>query len=205
MTTSYIIIIVCTVIAEIMLLLGGNDCMGVAQWIALAVALIGIAGGIWTQIIQFHKDAQRIDGVNKTTLTVKNDTSRMLPVVTDTGIKVADMRESFLKRENQIDSAISGIGELIEEKHYNDKMKSQISTEVSSPEYMISIISAVYEKNAALENSVRELKIRDRQNINKILVLQEENRSLKEENKSLEQENSLLKNEFRKSKQEYRR
>lgn len=205
MKISYIIMIICTIVAEIILFIGGNNYMEVAQWIALAVAIIGIAGGIWAQIVQFHKDAQRIDSVNKTALTVKSDTSGMLPVVTDTGKKVMDMRESFLRRENRIDGAISGIDELIEEKHYNDKIKSRISSEVSSPEYLISIVSTVYEKNAALEDKVRELKMKDRQNIDTIVVLQDENRSLKEENKSLEQEISSLKNEYRKSKQEHRR
>ena len=55
--------------------------MDVAGWIAIAVALIGVAGGIWAQVYQFKKDAQRIENVNQATNGVKEDTVVMKPKV----------------------------------------------------------------------------------------------------------------------------
>lgn len=65
MGISYIIIFICTCIAEIVLILGENATMGIAEWVAIGIALLGVAGGIWGQIIQFKKDAQRIENVNQ--------------------------------------------------------------------------------------------------------------------------------------------
>lgn len=57
MGISYIIIFICTCIAEIVLILGENITMGIAEWVAIGIALLGVAGGIWGQIIQFKKIA----------------------------------------------------------------------------------------------------------------------------------------------------
>lgn len=65
MGISYIIIFICTCIAEIVLILGENATMGIAAWVAIGIALLGVAGGIWGQIIQLKKDAQRIENVNQ--------------------------------------------------------------------------------------------------------------------------------------------
>lgn len=65
MGISYIIIFICTCIAEIVLIRGENATMGIAAWVAIGIALLGVAGGIWGQIIQLKKDAQRIENVNQ--------------------------------------------------------------------------------------------------------------------------------------------
>lgn len=77
---SHTIIFACIIIAEI-ILLGGNVEVGIGEWTAVIVAIIGVAGGIWAQIIQFKKDAQRIDSVNSTASSVKEDTTEIRPLV----------------------------------------------------------------------------------------------------------------------------
>lgn len=198
MGISYIIIFICTCIAEIVLILGENATMGIAAWVAIGIALLGVAGGIWGQIIQFKKDAQRIENVNQTTSTVKSDTSKMTPIVVDTGKKVVEMRDHLLVRESQIDSTMEGVKELVDEKHYQDKQKRDISIELSSPDYLVAAVTAVYEKNASLEKMVREYKVKDRQNINQIAILTAENQRLQEENQVLNEQLISLQAEIRK-------
>ena len=62
-------------------------------WIAIVVAFLGIAGGIWTQIIQFKKDARQIDNLKSDVGNVKVDTGTMLPTLqyTDENVKKSEI------------------------------------------------------------------------------------------------------------------
>lgn len=55
----FIIIVISGISAGIILFYGGKS-MDAVQWVAIAVAIIGVAGGIWTQIVQFKADNKRL-------------------------------------------------------------------------------------------------------------------------------------------------
>ena len=70
--------------------------MGAAEWVAIAIAILGVAGGIWGQFYQFKKDGQRIDGVNETSKSVKEDTAVMRPSVNRTDKNVQELKEKYI-------------------------------------------------------------------------------------------------------------
>lgn len=142
--------------------------------VAITTALIGVAGGIWSQVIAFKKDAQRIDRVNETTSNVKSDTAEMKPRVYRTDENVNYMRDCFIKYEHQIQSGINGIQELVESKHIEDEIQNKMSSAAESPQYLKAAIDVIYNCNVSLTEENRML--REEKNI-----LSAENKSLKEQ------------------------
>lgn len=166
---------------------GGNN-MGAAEWVAIAIAILGVAGGIWGQFFQFKKDAQRIDGVNETAKSVKEDTAVMRPSVNRTDKNVQELKEKYISKEYQINSTIEGVAELLEAKRIDDAVKQKISQAVESPLYIESAVKSIYEKNASLQTRVNELT-----DVN--IVLKHENDALKIKNEELQNEVQKLKKE----------
>lgn len=168
---SSIIIMFGCIIAEIILFTGGKN-MDVAQWVAIAIAIFGVAGGIWTQIVQFKKDAQRIDNVNKTSSEVLKDTTGFKPQIESTYKNVSEMRDKMLRDEASINNALSGVSELVEAKRIEERIKAEASQSVCSPEILTAEIKLLFETNAEIAS---------------------ENAMLKKENKMLQHENKILK------------
>ena len=159
---------------------GGNN-MGAAEWVAIAIAILGVAGGIWGQFYQFKKDGQRIDGVNETSKSVKEDTAVMRPSVNRTDKNVQELKEKYISKENQINSTIEGVAELLEAKRIDDAVKQRISQAVESPLYIESAVKSIYEKNASLQTMVNELTDAN-------IVLEHENNVLRKQNQNLQNE-----------------
>lgn len=192
------VVLWCTVVSiGLIIYSNGGNYMSIAEWIAIGIALAGVAGGIWAQIIQFKKDAQRIDGVNKTSGEVKNDTVFMKPLVKKTDANVQELRDSFLKRENQIDATMKDIGKLVAAKEIDDAIKQRISSTVDNPEYIKNAVSLVYEKNAALSSKVAELNNEKIQLSAHIQALKNENGKLKQKNHKLINEVNQLQSQLR--------
>ena len=166
---------------------GGNN-MGAAEWVAIAIAILGVAGGIWGQFFQFKKDAQRIDGVNETSKSVKEDTTVMRPSVNRTDKNVQELKEKYISKEYQINSTIEGVAELLEAKRIDDAVKQKISQAVESPLYIESAVKSIYEKNASLQTMVNELTDAN-------IVLEHENNVLRKQNQDLQNEVQKLKKE----------
>lgn len=164
---------------------GEMEFMGIAQWVAISIALLGIAGGIWGQIIQFKKDAQRIDVVNNKTACIEKDTSIMKPIVERTDNNVQEIRDKMLSKEETFGNALAGISELLEAKRVSDATRQSVSSSVGNPIYIQSAIELIYERNAALEMENARLQ-------NEILQLKSQNRILQDKNKKLEGELTIL-------------
>ena len=167
----------------------GGNYMDVAEWVAIAIALLGVASGIWRQVIQFKKDGQRIEGVNETAKSVKEDTAVMRPSVDRTDKNVQELKEKYISKENQINSTIEGVAELLEAKRIDDAVKQRISQAVESPLYIESAVKSIYEKNASLQTMVNELTEANN-------VLEHENNVLRKQNQDLQNEIQKLKKEL---------
>lgn len=181
---AYVLIIISQIAAWIILYLEGYT-----MDVGITIALIGIAGGIWAQVIQFKKDAQRIDGVNKTAGEVKSDTSEIKPKVENiersTNIIREDITRTVLPKVERLDNIGSNVSELLEAKHVEDALKQKVSVAVTNPDYIQSAVKLIYEKNAALEGRVSEL-------TNDKILLQMKNDELQQENTQLHQKNKDL-------------
>lgn len=157
--------------------------------IGLAGSILAIAGGVWTQVVQFKKDAQRIDGVNKATAEVKKDTSEMIPrirnIETCTNIIKDDITRQILPQVREISNISGGLSELIEAKRIEDAIKQRVTVSLDNPDYIHNAIKLVYENNAALNVRVQEL-------TNENNVLRAENIRISYENNKLKQRNQEL-------------
>lgn len=164
----------------------------------IIIALIGVAGsiliaagGIWTQVVQFKKDAQRIEGVNKTANDVKSDTSEIKPKISNIEKYTFELRDNMIKKNERVDMAIDGIGELINRQRADDLMKQKISIGLENPMYVQSMINLVYEKNAELNMMVKKLS-------EEKILLDEQVHALLQENEQLNAENKELKKTVKK-------
>lgn len=173
----YIIIVISVILAEIILLYGGKS-MDSVQWVSIVVALIGVAGGIWAQVVQFKKDAQRIDSVNEKTSGIEKDTAEFRPKIDRTDKNVSEIRDGFLKKQEKFNDALNGISELLDEKRHNDRMKQEVSDRVCSPDIISSEIKTLFETNAGLYRENSEL-------TREVSALRHENSILKADNKRL--------------------
>lgn len=182
---SFIIITISILLAEIVLI-GGSD-MGVGEWIAIIIALIGIAGGIWTQVIQFKKDAQRIDGVNQTANSVKEDTIKIEPSVAriekNTDTMKDRMLEDIIPGMKIINKIEGGMDTLIKNAEFEEKLRKDVTNAVTDPGIIKSAVDVIYEENAKLNK--------------RVAALNSQNIILQNENNRLRRENSLLKNMVR--------
>ena len=70
---GYIVIFWCIMVSLVYIIMQGVEekNMDIAGVVSIIVALIGVAGGIWAQVYQFKKDAQRIDSVNANTTNIQ--------------------------------------------------------------------------------------------------------------------------------------
>lgn len=171
---------------------GGDNIMDTAGIIALVVALIGVAGGIWAQIVQFKKDRQHIDIVNETSKEIKSDTSRMSPQVENINAKTeviySDILRNILPSVSTIEQLSGGMDQLVENLHFEEKMKSKVSTEQPQQDIMNAYISSIYQKNAALNDQIISLELERTELLNTIERVKSENKVLNKENARLKQE-----------------
>lgn len=160
--------------------------MDTAGWISITVALIAVASGIWMQIIQFKKDGQRIDGVNKTTADVKSDTSEIKPKVSnieELSKQIShDIVRTILPQMNHVGRIEESVGKLLEGYLVEKEMKSRVSASVSNPDYFLGGIQTLYEINAGYNQQIQKLTNDNR-------FLQNENEGLRKEVERLRKEN----------------
>lgn len=185
-----IIIVIGFICAEIILLSGGEQDMDTAGWISITVALIAVASGIWMQIVQFKKDGQRIDGVNKTTAQVKADTSEMKPKVSnieELSKQISnDIVRTILPQMNHVGRIEESVGKLLEGYLVEKEIKSRVSSSLNNPDYLLGSIQSLFEINAGYNQQIQKL-------TNDNLLLQNENEGLRKEVKQLQEENMHLK------------
>lgn len=181
----FMIIVAGCITGEMILLLGEKTDMTIAEWIAIIVAAIGLVGGIWTQIVQFHKDAQRIESVNKTANDVKADTTDMKPRVSNIEKHTLQLRDNMMVKSGRIDEAINGVSELVNAYRVEYEIKNRVSYNLISPDYLLRGIKAVYDENARLNSLNQELSSENILLKNQVAALTAEGEALKIQNNEL--------------------
>ena len=177
------IIIWCTSISLGLLVYGGKEevNMNTAGIVSIIVALVGIAGGIWCQIIQFKKDAQRIDSVNSRSANIEKDTTLMVPTLERTDKNVQQIRDKLMTKEEAISTALNGVSELVQAKHTSDAIRQNVSSVIADPAYIQNAISLLYDQNASLSIKNHDLKREVDRLRNQCELLSRENSQLKNE------------------------
>lgn len=204
-TGKYIILICVLSAIGLIIFSNGGNFMETAGWIAIVVALVGVAGGIWAQVVQFMKDRQRIEDVNKTSAGVKQDTGIIMPLTENIDANVKEIKsdlqkgdlknlwENFVQRKDNIDKTISSIDELISAKRNDEMLRQRLSSTISDPAYIQNAVRLVYEKNAALEIAVAEFNSENIQLNAQVQALESENTTLKQSNQELTNELNEIK------------
>ena len=146
--------------------------------IAIVVALIGVAGGIWVQIVQFKKDSGKISSI-------KSDTQEMKPTINNIDDNVKTMQKDVMRDLTPKIDRITGIESdtrvLVDELNYQKRLKSELSGKALNKDYFIGKINELYEENARLSMQLKE-QIHSNQNlIMENSLLQSENIALKKE------------------------
>ncbi|MDO4542621.1 MAG: hypothetical protein Q4C00_07335 [Bacillota bacterium] len=127
-----------------------DDDIMTAGLVAIAVAIIGVAGGIWQEIVLLKKDGKTLNDV-------KSDTSEMKP-------EVANIDSTTKKIDGRLETLSDkippkdGVLELVEDLHFRKRLLDRISVNVESPDFLVAGIQNVYERNNALEKENRELR-----------------------------------------------
>ena len=149
----------------------GEMGMSTAEVIAICVALISVAGGIWTQVIQFKKDSGTMNSI-------KSDTSEIKPTTNNIEKNVKKVRDEVIEKMIPQMSKLEGIDLLVEDYRYREKIKSENSL-ILNENQLKGSIESIFEHNAALTQKLQQIN--------------EENTMLKIRNENLEYENKDLK------------
>jgi len=150
--------------------------------VALSVAIVGAASGIWMQVIQFKKDAKRIDDVKSSVGDVKSDTSEIKPQVKNTDENVKKIRDEVVEKIVPNIGKLTGVDALVEELNYQKRIKSETTASIPNPDYFINSINKLYETNAMLSEKMKSTEL--------------ENQKLKVENAQLKGSNILMQGEL---------
>ena len=177
----FAVCVFCSAVAELYLFIyyinikkiGSADMDGtqIGAIVAIVVAIIGLAGGIWTQVVQFKKDGQRIDSVNDTAKKVSEDTAHMRPEIDTMAADIKYLHDSALANEHDNQSVQSGVKELLEAKHINDALRETAKASIPTVDRMQSYIEILYTSNSEKDSKIIELN-------HELLVLQQEKEKL---------------------------
>lgn len=145
--------------------------------VAIVVALIGVASGVWIQIIQFKKDSNTIGSV-------KADTSEIKPKTTEIREDVKEIRSDVIRTVvpgmKTVEQSVQSINSLMDELKYQKRIKEEVSSNIGSKDYLLNGIETVYEVNAGLMNQVKELQKENYLCKQQIVTLTKENEILRE-------------------------
>lgn len=182
----YIPIIIGTVTAEIYIFYayGGRIDMNEVSVVALIVAVLGAASGIWAQVVQFKKDAKRIDDVNSNVGGVKADTSELKPKVTTTDENVKKIRDEVVEKVVPAIGKLNGVDTLVEAYKIEKAIKENNSPNLYDRDVLKGTIDLVYEENAKLREEIHG-------HLKQLHLYKLENNRLKAQVSSLEEELNL--------------
>ena len=160
---------------------GESILMNLPEIIALIVAIIGVASALWVQVLQFKKDAQRIDSVGEKSSGIKEDTSDMKPRIHNIERNSIKINEKIAETIVPSMKKLDGIDALVAHMHREEGRNEKISHSLESPDYVLKAIRDVYDKNVELNYMVRELKAENREQSIELKTCREEIASLKAE------------------------
>lgn len=160
--------------------------MDFADWAPITVAIIGVAGALWTQVCQFKKDAQRIEGVNQVSHTIKQDTTKIEPTVERIEGTTNKMEEQMLGTilpqlnnfKDKLGRLEGGMDVVVKKVEVEKENQNRVSAVLENPTYIQGAVDLIYKENARLNRDIR--------------VLTEQNQMLNLENMKLKQENHIL-------------
>ncbi len=139
--------------------------------VAIFVALLSVAGGIWSQYVLFKKDSGTMNGI-------KSDTSEMKPTVHNVDENVKKVRDEVVETIVPKMTKLEGIDLLVEDYKYREKIRLEKSVNYNKDALKESI-EIIFEENARLTKALKE-----KEEINEYLVM--ENQRLKEQVRSYE-------------------
>lgn len=165
-------------------LLGSGKESNFMTWgevIAIVVALISVAGGIWTQLVQFKRDGKTIGSI-------KADTSEMQPKVDIINKNIDKIKDDVMEKmvptmdrlNRSSENSSMGLRELVEDLHYKQRLKAETSVSVDR-DYLMADIDKLYTENARLVGQTKNLSV-------EIKRLTAERNQLKKENQYLQQQ-----------------
>lgn len=154
----------------------GASNMSTAEVIAICVALISVAGGIWAQVVQFKKDSGTISNI-------KSDTSEIKPTVNNIDKNVEKVKDEVIEKVVPKMSRLEGIDLLVEDYKYREKLKNEKSVNCSK-DILQGSIDLLFAENARLTNEVKVERERN-------FELEAENRILKDKLRSYERKRDI--------------
>ncbi|WP_422445375.1 hypothetical protein [Thermoanaerobacterium sp. DL9XJH110] len=116
--------------------------------VAIFVALIGVAGGIWAQYVQFKRDSGRIGEV-------KSDTSEIKPVVKNVDENVKKVRDEVVEKIVPNLGKLDGINILVDAYKVEQAIKERQSPNLVDRDVLIGTIELIYEENGRLMDNYR--------------------------------------------------
>ena len=174
-------------VTNIILLYGGEEFMS-AEYIALTVAILSVAGTLLAQLFQFKKDSNTIGKVKEDTIEIKPN---VLSIKKDTEKLSVQVGEQMIPSLNSLSESKDGVKELVEELRYQKRLKSETTPYVQNMDLFISGIQNVYETNAKLVSELREERLKNHTLLLKNTELEQELRYYKKQ-KDMEQGNEWI-------------
>lgn len=116
--------------------------------IAIFVALIGVAGGIWAQFVQFKRDSGKVGEV-------KSDTSEMKPDVKNINENVKKVRDEVVEKVVPNLGKLEGINTLVDAYKVEQAIKERQSPNLTDQDILIGSIKLIYDENSKLMDNYR--------------------------------------------------
>ena len=116
--------------------------------IAIFVALIGVAGGIWAQFVQFKRDSGKVGEV-------KSDTSEMKPDVKNINENVKKVRDEVVEKIVPNLGKLEGITTLVDAYKVEQAIKERQSPNLTDQDVLIGSIKLIYDENSKLMDNYR--------------------------------------------------
>ena len=164
--------------------------MDTASIVAIVIALLSVAGGVWVQILQFKKDSSHIGEV-------KSDTSLIKPQIATIDENTKKIRdeviETLVPDMRMITGSVSEVSgkvfDLVADLEYRKRLQAEVAGSINK-DYLLSGIEQVYKENAQLSQMLQEQR--------------EQNQRLEWRNNQLENDNVQLKKTVRSYETRYR-
>lgn len=116
--------------------------------IAIFVALIGVAGGLWAQFVQFKRDSGKVGEV-------KSDTSEIKPDVKNINENVKKVRDEVVEKIVPNLGKLEGITTLVDAYKVEQAIKEKQSPNLTHRDVLVGTIDLIYEENSKLMDDYR--------------------------------------------------
>lgn len=152
----------------------GGTSMGTAEVVAIVVAIIGAATGIWAQVVQFKKDGTTIKDI-------KVDTTDIRPTAHNIESDVKKIRDEVIEKIVPDMRKLQGVDLLVEDYKYRERIRLEKSVNCNK-DILQGSIELIFEENAKLTKALKE-----EQEVSQLLRM--ENQKLRDKVRVYEREN----------------